>query len=73
MPLVFTLGSHGDILSAALGCRGGALHTAVLAGHRRVPGSSADIPVPDSCGVTQLAGAHRRNGLPQGTGLAASE
>lgn len=58
MPLVFALGSGGDTLSVAFGCRGGALHTVVLVGHRRVPGSSAEVPVPDSCGVTQPAGAH---------------
>lgn len=59
MPLVFALGSGGDTLPTAFGCWGGALHTMVLAGHRRMPGSSTDVPVPDSCQVTQPAGAHR--------------
>lgn len=63
MSLVFALGSGGDTLRMAFGCRGGALHTAVLAGHRRVPSSSADVPVPDSCRVTQLAGAHGAGGI----------
>ena len=64
MPLVFALGSGGDTLSAAFGCRGGAaLHTVVLVGHRRMPGSSADVLVPDSCRVTQPAGAHGAGGM----------
>jgi len=61
MPLVFALGSSGDMLSTAFGCRGRAPRTAVLAGQRCVAGSH--VPVPNCCGVTQPAGAHGTGGM----------
>lgn len=57
MPLVFALDSGGDMLSTAFGCGEGPC--AVLVGHRRMPRSSSDLPVPDSFRITQLAEGHR--------------
>lgn len=64
MPLVFTLCSGGDVLSAAFGCWGGTLHTAVLVS----PSACLAAPPMSWCLitarlVTQLAGVCRAGGM----------
>lgn len=64
MPLVFTFCSSGDVLSAAFGCWGGALHTAVLVS----PGACLAAPpmswylIPVGL-VTQPAGVCKAGGI----------
>lgn len=73
MLLVFAFGSGGDTLFAAFGYWGGALHTMVLVGHQRMPSSSTDVPVPDSCRVTQPGRAGQEEWAPSGHRFGCSE